>query len=396
MAFLGTEVRDWRFGLMRELMDREGLDALAFTTADFFQFATNFSTDVQTWERPIVCVVPRDGAPFAVLNELSTNHWRYAAEDQRLWVSDAAFYAEHPRLGGRLPLASQWPDMVAEKLKSAGLARARIGADAGGGPLARAAALLPQARLEPAVAAMRALRWVKHPEEIALMREIAALSDWVQDRYREAIRPGRLVQEMDMAMAVQMAEEGARRFPGEHLEIMRCWTLSGPASAAPHGDGRQAGARIEAGHGLVNIVIPRVNGLVVENERTWFCGKPTPQQARLFEAATAANEAASAAAVAGAPVCAIDAAAQAVIERAGFGEHVLHRTGHGMGTLGHEFPEDMAFNTRPLLEREVYSAEPGLYVFGLGGFRHDDTVVVGATPEVLTRAPKDLRSQTVM
>ncbi|MBU6498073.1 MAG: M24 family metallopeptidase, partial [Rhodospirillales bacterium] len=208
-------------------------------------------------------------------------------------------------------------------------------------------------------------------------------------------RPGRLVQELDMAMAAQMAEEGARRFPGEHLEIMRCWTLSGPASAAPHGDGRQSGARIEAGHGMVNIVIPRVNGLVVENERTWFCGTPTPQQVRLFEAATAANEAAAAAAVTGAPVSAIDAAAQGVIEQAGFGAHILHRTGHGIGVIGHEFPEDMAFNNRPLLDREVYSAEPGLYVYGLGGFRHDDTVVVGAVPEVLTRAPKDLRSQTI-
>lgn len=395
MAFLGAAVREYRHGLMRELMDREGLDALAFTTADFVQFATNFATDVQTWERPIVCVVPRDGEPFAVLNELSTNHWRYAAEDQRLWVTDAQFYAEHPRLGARAPLVSQWPEMVAERLRGAGLARARIGADAAGGMLGRAVGLLPGAKLEAIVPFLRALRWVKHPEEIALMREIAALSDWVQERYREAIRPGRLVQEMDMAMAAQMAEEGARRFPGEHLEIMRCWTLSGPASAAPHGDGRQAGARIERGHGMVNIVIPRVNGLVVENERTWFCGPPDDRQRRLFDAATAANEAACEAAVTGAPVCAIDAAAQAVIERAGFGEHILHRTGHGMGTLGHEFPEDMAFNTRPLLEREVYSAEPGLYVFGLGGFRHDDTVVVGARPEVLTRAPKDMRSQTI-
>ena len=396
MAFLGAAVRDHRHSAMRALMDREGLDALAFTSADFFQFATNFNTDVQTWERPIVCVVPRDGEPFAVLNELSTNHWRYAAQDQRLWLADAQFYAEHPRTAARLPLRSQWADMVADRLRQAGLARARIGSDGGGGPLAKAVAALPHATLEPVVEDMRALRWVKHPEEIALLREIAALTDWVQERYREAIRPGRMVQEMDMAMAALCAEEAGARFAGQHLEIMRCWTLSGPASAAPHGDGRQAGARIEAGHGLVNIVVLRVNGLVVENERTWFCGRPTAQQAALFAAASEANEAACAAAVTGAPVSGIDAAAQAVIERAGFGGHILHRTGHGMGTMGHEFPDDMAFNTRPLFEREVYSAEPGLYVFGLGGFRHDDTVVVGTAPEVITRFPKDLRTATVL
>ncbi len=395
MAFLGTAVRSYRHGLMRDLMDREGLDALAFTSGDFFQFATNFHTDVLPWERPILCVVPRDGEPFVVLNELSTNHWRYAAGDQRLWVTDAITYAEHPRLAARVPVLAQWPEMVADRLRAAGLSRARIGVEAAGGPLGRAASLLPKLVLEPVLSGMRALRWVKHPDEIGLMRDIAGLTDWVQDRYREAIRPGRLVMEMDMAMAVRLVEEAAVRFPAQHVEVMRCWTLSGPPSAAPHGDGKSSSARIETGHGLVNIVVVRVNGLVVENERTWFCGPPSPRQAALFAAASGANEAACAAAVTGAPVSAIDAAAQAVIEQAGFAEHILHRTGHGMGTLGHEFPEDMAFNHRPLLEREVYSAEPGLYVFGLGGFRHDDTVVVGAMPEVLTQAPKDLRSQTI-
>ena len=271
-------------------------------------------------------------------------------------------------------------------------------AEAGGtgaGPLAKVPSLLPQLRLEVATQEFRKLRLVKCEEEIALMREIAALSDWVQERYREKIQPGRLVQELDMAMAAEMAKEAARRFPGENLEILRCWTLSGPASCAPHGDGRSAGARIENGHGMVNIVIPRLNGLVVENERTWFCGKPSQRQVELFEAARAANEAACEAAVTGKPVCGIDTAAQLVLERAGVAELILHRTGHGMGTLGHEFPEDMAFNTRPLMEREVYSAEPGIYQWGLGGFRHDDTVVVGATPEVLTKAPKDLASQTI-
>ncbi|MEA2594785.1 MAG: Xaa-Pro dipeptidase, partial [Thermomicrobiales bacterium] len=53
------------------------------------------------------------------------------------------------------------------------------------------------------------------------------------------------------------------------------------------------------------------------------------------------------------------------------------------------------FNLRPLRSNEVYSAEPGIYIPGLGGFRHDDTVIVGDQPEVVTVAPKDLASQTV-
>src|ERR1700687_983826 len=59
MPMLGEGTRGHRWRLMRELMDRENVDALAFTTGAFFQFATNFSTDVRPWERPVVCGVPR-------------------------------------------------------------------------------------------------------------------------------------------------------------------------------------------------------------------------------------------------------------------------------------------------------------------------------------------------
>lgn len=396
MAFLGEAVRAYRTKLMHALMDRENWDALVFTRGDFFQFATNFSMDVETWERPIACVIPRNGEPFAILNELSTNNWRYAAEDGRLWVSDASFYSEHPRQEHRLPLTGDWAPMLAEKLKQAGLGRSRIGTDDASGPLEAAIRLLPGAQLVAAGAETRRLRWVKHPDEIALMREIAAAADWLQERYRENIRPGRLVMELDWAMGALFAEEAARRFPDQDVQLDSVWMLSGPSSAAPHGDGKRSSARIEKGHVMVNMVIPRINGLVVENERTWFCGRPDARQERLFEAARAANEAGLEAAVTGRPVSGIDAAAQAVIEKAGFGEYINHRTGHGMGLICHEFPEDMAFNSRALLANEVYSVEPGIYVHGLGGFRHDDTVVIGPTPEVLTRTAKDLKSQTIL
>jgi len=55
----------------------------------------------------------------------------------------------------------------------------------------------------------------------------------------------------------------------------------------------------------------------------------------------------------------------------------------------------MAFNHRPLKAGEVYSVEPGIYVYGLGGFRIDDTVVIGKTPEILTQSPRDIRSNTL-
>ena len=48
----------------------------------------------------------------------------------------------------------------------------------------------------------------------------------------------------------------------------------------------------------------------------------------------------------------------------------------------------MAFNETPLRAGEVYTIEPGIYLWGLGGFRVDDTVVVADPPEVLTTTPR--------
>ena len=326
---------------------------------------------------------------------MSQNLFRFSKEADRLWIDEAVIYAEHPVTGNRLPQISEVPGILREAISRMGLTQSRIGVDAMAPHVADMAAAFPRASFTPCEIELRTLRWVKHEEELQAMRHACALTDYLQDRYRENIRPGRLVQELDMQMASLFYEEAARRFPGDDLWLPECFSLTGPASASPHGDGAQCGARIQAGDVLVNIIIPRINGLYVENERTWFVGNPTDDQRRYYALAREANEAASAAAITGNPVSAIDAAALKVFERAGCEDLVCHRTGHGIGILGHEYPEDMSFNGRPLLTNEVYSSEPGLYVYGLGGFRLDDMVVVGAVPEIMTKSSRDIRDQIV-
>ena len=58
------------------------------------------------------------------------------------------------------------------------------------------------------------------------------------------------------------------------------------------------------------------------------------------------------------------------LEKAGVGDLIVHRTGHGLGvgSGGHDHPVDMAFNRRLLLERMVSSVEPGIYEFGWVAF----------------------------
>jgi len=381
---LGKQTLIHRTRLMRELMDREKFDALAFSSGLYLKFAANFSGFAGG---EAACVVPRNGNPFLILPASSANGWRFQAAAQRPWTTDVTFSDEND---------AAFNDALTAKLEQTGLRHARIGVETSA--FSSALAALPEVQVERAARQIDVLRMVKSKEEIAVMREAASLADWVQGCYRENIRPGRLVGELDAAMAALGYQEATRRFPDADVTIP-CWTLSGPVSASPHGAGTTfgnlSGARIEPGHVLINNVYPSLDGVPIENERTWICGKPTRRQTELFAAVLAAQEAGCEAVVAGRPIAAIDSAALSVFERLGFADMVYHRTGHGLGLAGHDEPIDMAFNTAPIPEGMVTSVEPSLLEYGLGGFRIDDTVVAAETAQILTRSPKDLKSQVI-
>ena len=79
MPFLTRATFDYRRRLMTEMMRANGLDALAFTSPDFFQWATNFHVDVQVWER----IGKIDRAFSRVGVEAILEHWRKPSRDDR-------------------------------------------------------------------------------------------------------------------------------------------------------------------------------------------------------------------------------------------------------------------------------------------------------------------------
>jgi Xaa-Pro dipeptidase len=85
-----------------------------------------------------------------------------------------------------------------------------------------------------------------------------------------------------------------------------------------------------------------------------------------------------------------------VLKRRGYGKYILHRTGHGFGITGHE-PPWVAVGSETILKKNmVISIEPGIYIPGLGGFRHSDTVLVTEDGCVsLTKWPDRLEELTL-
>lgn len=392
---LPLEVFRWKHDQVKAYLDEHHHAALIVTTPHNFYMMTGFHLDVEPWERPVAAVFPRNGTPFMVMNRLSTNHLDMAIADKTVYVTDYVTYVEYVPYRNRTYTTPQWTQLLADRLYEAGIIKGSVAVDGPADSLLTLKQHLPGISFSDATPFMIGLREVKHPEELAVMRLAASLTDWAQDRYMEVVAPGKFCTAVDAEIARMIYEEAGARFPDRHISVFMLG-LSGPASAAPHGIVGNAGLRFQKGDGVVNIIVVRLDGLVVENERTLFLGKPSDLQRRAYDAATRACIAGAEQMVAGNVVAEIDAAAQEVIEKAGFGEYMLHRTGHGMGIAGHEYPADVAFNHRRLKANEVWSSEPGIYIPGVGGFRQDNTVIVGEhRPEVLTKRSMELEDQIV-
>ena len=88
MAFVPMKVFKDRQKRIQEFIAEQGLEAVIINTAGNVAMMSGFMLDVEPWERPIAFVFPKEGAPFAVLNELSTNHLKMAEKRGSHYVTD--------------------------------------------------------------------------------------------------------------------------------------------------------------------------------------------------------------------------------------------------------------------------------------------------------------------
>jgi Xaa-Pro aminopeptidase len=79
----------------------------------------------------------------------------------------------------------------------------------------------------------------------------------------------------------------------------------------------------------------------------------------------------------------LDAVARQFLTEHGWGEHFIHRTGHGIGLQTHEEPYIVAGNTLPLEPGFAFSVEPGVYLPGRHGARIEDIVICGPDGPIL-------------
>ena len=237
--------------------------------------------------------------------------------------------------------------------------------------------------LTPAYGLMMELRGSKDEEELAVMTAAQRIAEGALEQILREIRPGMTEKAIAARLNYLMVSAGAEKTSFDTI------VASGPNGSMPHAvPGMrqvQAGDFITMDFGCV------YHGYCSDMTRTVALGQPSDEMRRVYDIVLEAQLAGIAAARAGVTGAAIDGAARKVIADAGYGPYFGHSFGHSLGIDIHEAPNAAPGNDRPMPERAVVSAEPGIYLPGKFGVRIEDVMVLrpdGA--EIITRAPKEL------
>ncbi len=219
----------------------------------------------------------------------------------------------------------------------------------------------------PARALIAALRQIKSPAEIAIIQAAMDASFAVQKATRAGLRAG--IGTTEVSAFIDAAHGAMGMIP------QFAYAQFGEATAYPHGvpypQVLTPGDMVLVDMGAI------LGGYYSDITRTYVFGKATDRQRAIWGAEYAAQSAAFAAARIGAPCSAVDAAARASLEQAGYGPGYAvpglpHRTGHGLGSDIHEDPFIVKGNDTPLAPGMVFSIEPMLCVYGECGVRLED------------------------
>jgi Xaa-Pro aminopeptidase len=226
--------------------------------------------------------------------------------------------------------------------------------------------------------ALEALRAIKTPEELELIRRTNEIAVFGLNAFKEHAVPGK--SEVEVAAAVEHAiAVNGHGYQGARWVRGFCTIYSGPDLAEGWKYWRARTRTIERDDAVMLELGTVADGYWSDHTRTVVAGTASPGLAAAYEAVRAAVAAGFAAARPGATGDDVDRASRAACREAGFTQFP-HHTGHGTGFRYHESrPQLVPGSAHVLAERNVIITEPGVYSAELnGGVRHEDNAFVTA------------------
>lgn len=237
--------------------------------------------------------------------------------------------------------------------------------------------------LIPVQGIIEALRMIKTPDELVIMKKAAKIADDAFEHIRSYIEPGVPEIEISNELEFFMRKQGAASSSFDTI------VASGVRSALPHGVA--SGKKIQEGELVTLDYGALYDGYCSDITRTVAVGEISVELREIYDIVLEANLRGVKGTKPGMTGKEADALTRDYITEKGYGDKFGHSTGHGLGMEVHESP-GLSFRTDTKLQPGmVVTVEPGIYVQGLGGCRiEDDIVITEDGNERLTFAPKEL------
>ena len=382
----------------RREMEARGLDALVLYHPLRMAYVSGFFH--VTTERPMAIVVTQDGGLGALIPQLEQEHIAKSPGVDRVRV-----YPEYPTGGGKHP-----QHHLADLLTEMGVNRAgaTIGCDglnyidANGydGPLLKevvdAGATVKRAR-----DLIDKLRYIKSEAELLFIRESCVWGNLAHRLMQEKLALGRSPMDISHEAATEASRTMIAALGPGYQPLTNHWGMpatvmfhAGSTTSLPHGLPDAPGLR--RGDILVTGAGADVGGYNSELERTMIIGEPSPDFEQHFGYMMLLQQAAFDALRPGRTLAEAEADVVALYAELGIAHMQRHHSGHAIGLDFHEPPFIDLGDETVIAPGMCFTVEPGVYVPGLGGFRHSDTVVIrDFGSERFTFYPRDLESMIV-
>jgi len=366
-----------RLERVQSRMAQVGLDRYVAFSPDNILYLTNFANMIL--ERPFVFVIPRKGRPQFVVPQLEIPHVKTRA----ILDIELISYFEFPA-----PKGLAWSDRFKELFGP----NERVGIES-----------ICPFQIFNEIPGERVctdiiddVRMIKTDYEIGRHVYACGVATDAHNMLLSEARPGLGMAEVStklqrMIMARLLADN-----PSINPTATRITAVFQPSSVAhdPH-NFTDIDMKMEEGGPHVSIVNATMNGVGAEVERTWFIGHVPDAAKRAFDIMMEGRRIVLESAVPGQLLSEVDRRVNDHFRKAGMGDRMLHRAGHGMGVTGHEAPFFAEDYDIPIEKGMCLTVEPGLYIEGVGGFRHSDTVLIGDNgPMILTGGPTELADLT--
>ncbi len=358
-----------RLNALREVMKEKEIDTVLLSN---FENQFYFSgLKAITYSRPILLKVSQSDMAI-VIPTLEENHAKHMTAADQLYVyhevegkeGDYSYLAQVDALMNTIPAGS------------------KVGIEFESLPT-KLAFMLKEKRfevenIETDIVNMRA---VKSADEISMIKESGKLVSEAVKLSLENVQAGLSELEMDYFGTEYLFKEVSNSYPNSTLDYFVMSPSGVDRTNMPHVFSNSR--KIEEGDIIIHSRQVGLNGYRAECERTIFVGEPTEEQKKAFEVMVEAQQKALDFIKVGVTAKEVNQVALDVFKEAGLEEYVVHRTGHGIGIGLHEEPSLRFDNDLVLEAGMVFCVEPGIYIPGVGGFRHSDTVVLEEDKTVL-------------